>query len=210
MQAIDYMVPVDSQVVIQAKVFLPEKNSSKSEICVVSHPYSQWGGTMENNVVVGVVNYLVHQDFPCISFNFRGVGKSTGTMGDGTEEQKDIQAICDYCVSKLGYQSLNIIGYSYGGLISLAAVHSLQNIKAMVLISYPHGFTPHLGPIYDITFPLLFIHGNMDNIIPPSRVKHILANFKQVPKYEEIGSDHFHNGKEKQIAGIITEFLESL
>ena len=210
MHKADFMVKVSSEVSIQASLFTSTEKENFSIACIITHPYSQWGGNMQNNVVVGIRNQLAIEGFPCITFNFRGVGKSTGSMGDGTQERKDLIAVCNYARTNLNYPQIFIIGYSYGGLISLSVVKELGEITGMCLISYPIGFVPHMSPEFDVNFPLLFIHGEHDDVIPISRIKGILPNFKNDIKFIPISTDHFYNGKENQVGTSIREFVEKL
>jgi alpha/beta superfamily hydrolase len=165
---------------------------------------------MHNNVVVGVRNYLVKQGYSCITFNFRGVGKSTGAIGNGSQEIEDMKAIYKYTKNKSEYKHILVVGYSYGGLISLAAAPGMKELDGMCLISYPSGFVKHLRPVYTISFPLLFIHGERDSLIPPSRVQKILPNFTCRTSFKLISTDHFYNGKEKQVGFFIQKFIEDL
>lgn len=179
-------------------------------LCIITHPYSLWGGSMHNNVVVGVRNQLVKGAYPCITFNFRGVGKSTGSMENGIAEQEDLIAVCNYAHNNLNYSQIFIVGYSYGGLISLSTAKKIDRIVGMALISYPTGFVKQLMPDFELKFPILFIHGEHDNLIPISRVKNMLPNFLCKTKFESISTDHFYNGKEKQVGTIIKEYIDKL
>ena len=172
MQENEYMVSLDppsEKITLQSCLYTPKEVKEDKDnpiLCIITHPYSLWGGSMYNNVVVGVRKQLVKEGFHCIAFNFRGVGKSTGNMGDGTEEQEDLIAICDFARKQLRYTKIFIIGYSYGGLVSLAVASDLGEIKGMCLISYPTGFVDHLAPDFNLEIPILLIHGKHDDIIP--------------------------------------------
>ncbi|MBN2154757.1 MAG: alpha/beta fold hydrolase [Candidatus Lokiarchaeota archaeon] len=208
----EFMVKVHSDtenILIEARLFLIDKNRDYPIVCVICHPYSQWGGSMNNNLVVGVRNQLVKSGYPCITFNFRGVGKSTGKMGTGVEEQQDLQAICTYAQKIFHFTSLFLIGYSYGGLICLSSALHIENLTGMSLISYPIGFVPHIQPDYEIDVPLLFLHGKQDDIIPIQNVQQIIHRFHRIePILIPISTDHFYNGKEKEAGIKIREFID--
>ncbi|TFG20826.1 MAG: alpha/beta fold hydrolase [Promethearchaeota archaeon] len=210
MHKTDFMVKVSDEVRIQASLYASREKEKGSIACIITHPYSQWGGNMQNNVVIGVRNQLVKEGFPCVTFNFRGVGKSTGSMGDGTQEKEDLIGVCNYTRNILHLTQIIIIGYSYGALISLSAMKELGELICMCLISYPSGFVPHLSPEFDVGIPILFIHGEFDDVIPISRIKQLLPNFTHKTKFVSISTDHFYNGKENQVGAIITEFINNL
>ena len=206
----EYFIPVSKDVMIQSCLYTSDQQAMNSTLCIVTHPYSKWGGSMHNNVVVGIRNQLVKEGFHCVTFNFRGVGRSSGIMGDGTPEQEDLLAVYNYYRSLNKYLRIYLIGYSYGGLISLSAAKQLENLEGMVLISYPVGFVRHLYPDFSISIPLLFIHGVSDDIIPISRVKEIISNFQSIVKFETISTDHFYDGKEKHVGRITCDFVKEL
>src|SRR4051812_34355904 len=59
---------------------------------VVCHPHPQAGGTMNNNVVYRVAKALEESGSAVMRFNFRGVGRSTGSYGGGSAEVEDARA----------------------------------------------------------------------------------------------------------------------
>ena len=61
---------------LEAKYFKSKKNTSP--IALVLQPHPQYGGTMNNKVVVETFNTFVENDFSVCRVNFRGVGKSDG------------------------------------------------------------------------------------------------------------------------------------
>lgn len=210
MHKTEFMVKVSNDVNIQAILYSSAEEDNKSIVCIITHPYSRWGGSMQNNVVVGARNQLVKGGFPCITFNFRGVGNSTGSMGDGIQEKDDLIAVCNYTRDNFSYSQIFIVGYSYGGLVSLSAAKELGEIAGMCLISYPIGFISHIHPDFDVSFPMLFIHGENDDLIPMPRVKKLLPKFKNKNKLVAISTDHFYNGKECRVGVIIRDFVSEL
>lgn len=211
MQAIDFMVKVvtkEGEIELESALFVPIQ--AKSIVCIITHPYSLWGGSMDNNVVVGVRKELLTANYPCVTFNFRGVGKSSGVMGKGIEEQEDLIAVCDFCLNTLKFSQIFIVGYSFGGLVSLAASDRLKNIKGMALISYPSGFLDTIEPKYDSGFPILLIHGEQDNLIPISQIHRLIPNFSSPITLKTIPTDHFYAGREKQVGEIIRNFVDGL
>src|SRR4029079_3164155 len=63
---------------------------------VVCHPHPRGGGTMNNNVVYRAAKALIAGGVTALRFNFRGVGASTGSYGDGIGEEEDVRAAVDY------------------------------------------------------------------------------------------------------------------
>ena len=66
---------------LEAKYFKSKKNTSP--IALILHPHPQYGGTMNNKVVVDTFNTFVDNNFSVCRVNFRGVGKSDGEFDNG-------------------------------------------------------------------------------------------------------------------------------
>ena len=49
-------------------------------IAMVLHPHPQFGGNMNNPIVYQVYYAFVHRGFSVLRFNFRGVGRSQGSV----------------------------------------------------------------------------------------------------------------------------------
>jgi alpha/beta superfamily hydrolase len=59
---------------------------------VVCHPHPQYGGDMDNSVVVATAAALGRRGIATLRFNFRGVGQSEGSYGEGVAELGDARA----------------------------------------------------------------------------------------------------------------------
>lgn len=53
---------------------------------VISHPHSLFGGDMGSSIVETLTETLFATGISTLCFNFRGVGKSTGTFKDPSEK----------------------------------------------------------------------------------------------------------------------------
>ena len=68
---------------LEAKYYKSKKNTSP--IALVLQPHPQYGGTMNNKVVVDAFHAFMDNDFSVCRVNFRGVGKSDGEFDIITE-----------------------------------------------------------------------------------------------------------------------------
>jgi alpha/beta superfamily hydrolase len=68
---------------------------------VFCHPHPQHGGDMHNGVVAKAVGAAFQEGFTTLRFNFRGVGESEGSYGEGIEEKEDVRAAVEYLLSTL-------------------------------------------------------------------------------------------------------------
>jgi len=75
---------------LEAKYYKSKKNTSP--IALVLQPHPQYGGTMNNKVVVDTFHAFMDNDFSVCRVNFRGVGKSDGEFDNGQGELADAAA----------------------------------------------------------------------------------------------------------------------
>lgn len=86
---------------------------------VVCHPHPQAGGTMNNNVVYRVAKALEERGSHVLRFNFRGVGRSTGSYGEGVAEAEDVRAGLDFMSARYPGLPLWLAGFSFGARVGL-------------------------------------------------------------------------------------------
>src|SRR6056300_98954 len=79
---------------IEAKYFKSKKNTSP--VALVLQPHPQYGGTMNNKVIVETFKTFMENDFSVCRVNFRGVGKSDGEFDNGQGELADAAAALDW------------------------------------------------------------------------------------------------------------------
>ncbi len=87
---------------------------------VVCHPHPKGGGTMNNNVVYRMAKALEERDSAVLRFNFRGVGRSTGTYGEGLAEESDVRAALDFLHARHPDVPLWVAGFSFGARVGLS------------------------------------------------------------------------------------------
>jgi alpha/beta superfamily hydrolase len=93
--------------------------SSAVAAAVVCHPHPLAGGTMNNNVVYRAAKALVAAGVTALRFNFRGVGASTGSYGEGVGEEEDVRAAVDFLRAHAPGLPIWIAGFSFGARVGL-------------------------------------------------------------------------------------------
>ncbi len=103
---------------LEAKYYKSKKNTSP--IAIVLQPHPQYGGTMNNKVVVETFNAFMENDFSVCRFNFRGVGKSDGQFDNGQGELADAAASLDW-LERENFDNSQcwVTGFSFGSLIAM-------------------------------------------------------------------------------------------
>ena len=119
---------------LEAKYYKSKKNTSP--ICLVLHPHPQYGGTMNNKVVVETFQTFMNNDFSVCRVNFRGVGKSDGEFDNGQGELADAAAALDW-LEKENFDNSQcwISGFSFGSLIAMQLLMRRPEINRFVAIS---------------------------------------------------------------------------
>ena len=149
---------------LEAKYY---KNTKKgSPIAIVLHPHPQYGGTMNNKVVVDTFHTFMDNDFSVCRVNFRGVGKSDGEFDNGQGELADAAAALDW-LERENFDNSQcwISGFSFGSLIAMQLLMRRPEINRFIVVS------PQPN-VYDFSFlspcPTsgAMISGKKDELVP--------------------------------------------
>lgn len=170
-----------------------QEASSFSGGVVLCHPHPQYGGDMDHPVITACAEAAFQEGLSTLRFNFRGVGESQGSYGEGVAEREDVKAVAGYLYSRLkdGHPPLILVGYSFGAWAGLPVAVEDERFKAMVAVAPPFG-------IYDFGFlkgckkNKLFISGDRDSLCPPSLLEDWYQQFDEPKSLAVIpGADHF-------------------
>jgi len=176
---------------------------------ILCHPHPQYGGNMYNPVINTAVEAASQEGFATLRFNFRGVGESGGSYGEGIGEMEDVGTAIDYLSSRLSDPNLPLIllGYSFGAWTGLPVAVKDGRIKGMVAIAPPL-------ELFDFNFLKgckkikLFIAGSRDLWCPTSVLEEWYQKLEE-PKSLAIieGADHFYIFHTHLLTEPLREFL---
>ncbi len=179
---------------------------------IFCHPHPQFGGNMHSLVIETAVEAAAQEGFSTLRFNFRGVGESSGSYGEGVGEREDVKAVTEYLCSKLkdSNPKLILLGYSFGAWTGLPVAVEDGRFVGMV------GVAPPLE-IYDFEFmrgckkKKLFISGNRDVFCPVSRLEEWYQQL-DLPKSLTVlqGADHFFFTHHRLLIEPLREFLKGI
>ena len=170
---------------------------------VVCHPHPQYGGDMENNVVMAVCQALLQQGYVALRFNFRGTGGSGGAFDQGIGELEDVRAALKHLASlpEVDEGRVGLVGYSFGAMMAAEVAHA--GLRALALISPPVGFT-------DLRVgwgcPALLLGCEGDNIAPAERLRAV-ADQPDVELKLFAGGDHSWWGREDDLSQALGKFF---
>jgi len=123
---------------LEAKYFKSQKITSP--IALVLQPHPQYGGTMNNKVVVDTFHAFMDNGFSVCRVNFRGVGKSDGEFDNGQGELADAAAALDW-LERENFDNSQcwVAGFSFGSLISMQLL--MRRPEIIDLYLYRHNLT---------------------------------------------------------------------
>ncbi|MBV6448502.1 alpha/beta hydrolase [Nitrosomonas sp.] len=175
---------------------LGEPESAPKGIAVIAHPHPLHGGTMDNKVVHTLFTALLKLEFITVKFNFRGVGRSEGSFGQGVGETEDVIAVTQAIRNRFSHQfpeiPLLLAGFSFGGAVQLHAAEKLA--PEFLLLVAPSVANLRAPPVPETTQYALIIHGDKDDVILPEAVLGWAEPAAQ-PVLIVPGAEHFFHGK---------------
>ena len=195
---------------LEAKYYKSKKNTSP--IALVLHPHPQYGGTMNNKVVVDTFHVFMENDFSVCRVNFRGVGKSDGEFDNGQGELADAAAALDW-IEKENFDNSQcwIVGFSFGSLIAMQLLMRRPEINRFIIIS------PQPN-VYDFTFlspcPTsgMIIHGKKDELVSiqsMNELKNRLSSQKGININFDLISEanHFFSNSEETLKKSLNKYI---
>jgi alpha/beta superfamily hydrolase len=195
--------------ILEGMTIVPESKGPFPGV-VVCHPHPQYGGEMNNNVVVPICLALAQASIASLRFNFRGVGASEGKFADGIGEREDVVAAISYLstLEAVDKDRIGLCGYSFGGAVSLEVAPADERVKALALIS------PEIStyvPLKQYTKPKLIVCGGADQFVSIISLQRLAEELPPPNDFELVsGADHFWGGYEDKVAARVTAFFVNM
>ena len=176
-------------------------------LVVICHPHPLYGGSMYNNVVDSVSSSLGEKEIAWLKFNFRGVGRSGGSFGNGIGEKEDAKAAISFGEGRPRVDSgrIGLCGYSFGSIVALAVAVEDPRVKAVA------GIAPFVQPedlLSQYDRPKLLVCGSQDEFVDAKALEKLL---QKMPEPKELalypGGDHFWMGKEEAMGEKVGQFF---
>ena len=180
-------------------------------IVLILHPHPQFGGTMNNKIVLTVFKAFAMNNFSVLRFNFRGVGLSDSIFDNGQGELSDAAAARDWIEKEnIDNSQCWISGFSFGSLISAQLLMRRPEINRFILLS------PQPN-VYDFSFlspcPAsgLVIYGEKDELVSKEHIDLFDKRIKnqkgiKVP-FKAVNANHFFSNKENELIPILNSYI---
>lgn len=181
------------------------ERSARDDFAIICHPNPTQGGTMTNKVVSTLFRYCRDVGMDVFRFNFRGVGRSTGSVGTGENELIDALTVLSYALRQTKARRLWLSVFSFGGYIACQVAHHLTLSDQLQDAMYHEVHLRNLALIApsvmrtgmrDLTWHsdhAFMIYGNQDELIPPAALAQFAID-RQLPT-TVLDTGHFFHTK---------------
>lgn len=192
---------------------LPDADAptAPSMIALVCHPHPLGGGTMHNKVVFRVAQALGTLGIPSLRFNFRGVGRSTGTYDAGRGERDDVRAALDYLVNRFSEfpdTPVCLAGFSFGSAVGLPVGCADPRVRQLIGVGVPVSLLD-VNALDDCAKHKLIVQGDHDEHGPLADVRAWFAHIPEPKKLTIVpGSDHFFTTHQTELYDAVIDYFQ--
>jgi alpha/beta superfamily hydrolase len=190
---------------LEAILHLPERPPPLAGV-VVCHPHPQYGGDMDNNVVMAVCAALAGRGIAALRFNYRGVGRSDGAFDGGRGEARDTVAALQHLAAlpEIDGGRTALAGYSFGA--AMAQASAVEGADALALISPPVRLV-NFARLDGFEGPLLLVTGDADPVSPEESLRTLAASLPRAEAHVVPGADHSWWGHERALSDLAGAFF---
>jgi uncharacterized protein len=186
---------------------LVERETGASQaFAVVCHPHPLYGGSLDNKVVHTLARTFNELGAPSVRFNFRGVGASEGSFGDGAGESEDTVAVIEWGRRRWPRAALWLGGFSFGGAVALRVAAS-QRAALLVTVA------PAIGRVNvdDVPMPdcrWLIVQGDADDVVSCRDVEEWARQHAAHAQLVVLpGVGHFFHGRLHELKDAVAGFI---
>jgi len=196
------MIHVSSSIELESRWDLPDAAVRGVVLC---HPHPLHRGTMHVPLLEEITKDLVARSVAVLRFNFRGVGRSTGTHDNGIGEIDDVAAAISHAQEQYPDLEIGVAGWSFGATTALrwhARDRSDLNYVGIAPGMGPNSRVKPPEPETLLAVPRTFIIGDRDQLVPPDLVIDYAKRAKASIHVLK-GSDHFFYFREQKVACLV-------
>ncbi|MGO8949718.1 MAG: alpha/beta hydrolase [Ktedonobacterales bacterium] len=205
LKSIEIITP---DVALEALLRLPDNAADTRMAALVCHPHPLGGGTMHNKVVFRIAQALGDLGLPVLRFNFRGVGRSTGSYDEGRGETTDVQAALDLLAHHFPGAELCLAGFSFGSWVGLPVGCGDGRVRQLIGVGVPVA-TSMTGTLGECTKHKLIVQGEQDQYGSPEK---LVSWFQQLTEPKQLalvpGADHFFTNSQSELYNAIYDYFK--
>ncbi|RMA79493.1 alpha/beta hydrolase [Umboniibacter marinipuniceus] len=160
-------------------------------VAIVCHPHPLYAGTMHNKVAHTLARAYRDSGIAAVRFNFRGIGDSDGSYGDGDGELEDLLAVNRWVEAHRGDLAKYLSGFSFGSMVAARGAEACQP-KHLCLVAPPAARYPYP---FHYPCPVLLLQGTADEVCDAEDAFEWARNTTPAPAVEIFeGGSHFFHG----------------
>jgi alpha/beta superfamily hydrolase len=202
---------------LEGQLHRPDYGVVPIGVCLLLHPHSMFGGSMDTWLLSQVAQRLVGEGWTVLRPNFRGVGASEGESSDGSGEVMDALGALAFLTKVTCVQGREqatavrraVVGWCFGALVGLLLAEHDVPITDWVGIAPPTRRLKAI-PIVDPPYRALagwrarrcVIVGEFDQLYPPGSVAVLDPDVVHVVP----GADHFMADRD-EVAEVVCRAL---
>lgn len=178
-----------------------QPQGTAARVALLCHPNPVEQGTMMNKVVTTMYRFARDAGMHVVRFNFRGVGRSTGSYGHMTGEIDDALAVLRWIGQQTDARQLWLGGFSFGGYVAMRTAEQVAQDSAFAdfrltdLALIAPSIEKH--PIDAVRLPAdktFLIYGENDELVAPDALAAFGERFGiRARVFADTG--HFFHGK---------------
>jgi alpha/beta superfamily hydrolase len=153
-----------------------------------------------------VATDLMDRGVAVLRFNFRGVGRSTGSHDGGLAEIDDVAAAVAFAETALPDLEFGVAGWSFGGTAALRW-HARDRSQHNYVGIAPGASQRLPKPENLLPVPRTFIIGDRDQLVPVDQIVDY-AERAGATLHVLKGSDHFFYFREKKVGCLVAAGLD--
>ena len=181
---------------LQVEVDWPRELTAGEVTVIVSHPHPLYHGSMHNKVVTTISKAFRSLGASVVRYNFRGVGQSEGSYGNGEGEVADLVAVANWVRQHKPGQPLLLAGFSFGASVAYKGAGQLDTLHGLLTVA------PAITrfPVEDAAVPeapWCIIQGDDDEVVDPQAVfEWLLTRVSRAYVLRKLsGTGHFFHGR---------------
>ena len=176
-------------------------------VAVFGHPHPLHGGTMHTKALYQAAKAMPRIGVAALRFNFRGVGRSTGTFDSGPGEKDDFRAALSFVEQRFPDLPVWAAGMSFGSWVAMTVGAEDARVSLLFAIAPPVD-RYDFEVLKTCTLPKFIVHGEADELIA---IKEIRKFYAQIPEPKELvtieDANHLFEGKTSLVGDAVEDLL---
>ncbi len=181
----------------------------QDRVAIVCHPHPLHQGTMNNKVVTTAAKAIQKNNFPVVRFNYRGVGKSTGSYGEAIGESEDLLSVLLWVKRVLPKAQVVLAGFSFGAYVALKVACEQAPLSLLAIAPAVHHQNDYSELAEKIVCPYWVIMGEQDEVVP---VEAVISWHHAIQSPTELilmpNASHFFHGQLMELQRYIHEWIQ--